>query len=226
VNDQHPTVRAEVPAELCGPAPPSRDTALTPTAYVIQGNVPFGEWVQHGRRLGVIGRSAGWWIGDWLSYGNARYGDRYARASRITGYDAQTLMNMVYVASRFEPSRRREGLSWSHHAELAALPPEDQERWLTRAESDRLSVRCLREEIRRERRTIDEARRQGQLPARAGAHEPEPAERAHCPSCGELLPPTQADEDDAAAAPIRRRGGARRKGPRAPLSAPVAATAD
>ena len=53
-------------------------------------------------------------------------------------------MNMVYVATRFEAERRRERLSWSHHAELAALEPDDQEQWLTRAEEQRLSVRDLR----------------------------------------------------------------------------------
>jgi hypothetical protein len=168
VGSEHATVRSVVPSELCGPAPSSRNAALTRTAYVVQGEVAFSEWIQHGRQLGAIGRSAGWWIGDWLGYGNARYGDRYSRASRITGYDTQTLMNMVYVASRFSLERRRAGLSWSHHAELAAMPPEDQDRWLSRAEADRLSVRCLREEIRRERRAI-EAAKQGQLPAGNGS---------------------------------------------------------
>lgn len=225
MSDQ-PAVRPDIPAELCGPAPPngaggltSSIASLTPTAYVIEGNVPFGEWVQHGRRLGVIGRSAGWWIGDWLSYGNAKYGDRYARASRITGYDAQTLMNMVYVASRFEPSRRREGLSWSHHAELAALPPEEQERWLTRAETDRLSVRCLREEIRRERRSV-EGRRQGELPARSATPDLS-VEHVHCPTCGNSFP-----VEDGGATPRPRRGGRRVKGPRTPVTARIAAAAE
>ena len=206
---------------------------LTATAYVIQGNVPFGDWVQHGRRLGVIGRSAGWWIGDWLRYGNARYGDRYARASRITGYDTQTLMNMVYVASHFEPSRRRESLSWSHHAELAALPQEEQDWWLDRAETDRLSVRCLREEVRRERR-MTEARRQGELPAGAGelpagagelpagAGEPASAEHVHCPTCGTALTVAQGEDVAAEAAHAGRNGASRRRlaaAPRAVVSA-------
>jgi hypothetical protein len=209
VSDMHQTARSGASSELCGPAPPNTKAALTATAYVIHGNVPFSDWVQHGRRLGAIGRSAGWWIADWLRYGNARYGDRYARASRITGYDTQTLMNMVYVASRFEPSRRREGLSWSHHAEVAALPQEEQERWLSRAETDRLSVRCLREALRRERRAI-EGRRQGQLPAEAGGREPASAEHVNCPTCGTALPVTQGDDARAEAprAPVRARAGA------------------
>jgi hypothetical protein len=139
-----------------------------------------------------MGRSAGWWIGDWLSYGNHVFGERYARASRITGYDAQTLMNMAYVASRFEVSRRRGKLSWSHHAEIAAMNPDEQDHWLTRAETDRLSVRCMRDGIRRERlgkQRAEEARAGGSASADAGERRdphatgrPEPD--VVCPECG------------------------------------------
>jgi hypothetical protein len=102
----------------------------------------------------VAGRSAGWWLGDWLRYGTARYGTKYTAALRVTGYDRQTLMNMVYVATRFDASRRREGLSWSHHAELAGLEAAEQDRWLERATADRLSVRELRLELHCERRQL------------------------------------------------------------------------
>lgn len=145
---------------------------VTPTAWLSDTDIGMGEWAEHGRRLGVIGRGAGWWIGDWLRYGNERFGERYVRASRITGYDVQTLMNMVYVASRFEAHERREGLSWSHHAEVAAHPVEDRTRWLDMAESERLSVRCLREELRRARRV------------EANEPEEEPTPQIECPECG------------------------------------------
>jgi hypothetical protein len=95
-----------------------RQTDLSPVAWVASGELAYDGWVRHGSRLGVAGRSSGWWIGDWVRYGAARYGQRYAVAARVTGYDDQTLMNMVYVATRFEISRRRENLSWSHRAEL------------------------------------------------------------------------------------------------------------
>ena len=130
--------------------------ALTATGWSAQVELDMRAWAEHGKRLGVVGRAAGWWIGDWLRYGNARFGERYARAARITGYDTQTLMNMVYVASRFEPAERREALSWSHHAELAGIAAAERERWLELAESQRMSVRCLRDEVRRARR-LEEA---------------------------------------------------------------------
>ena len=133
-----------------GDAPAS----LTPVSWRARVDLSCADWVEQGRKLGVIGRNAGWWIGDWLRYGNAAYGERYTRAARLTGYDVQTLMNMVYVASRVDSSRRRAELSWSHHAELAPLDPATQERWLAHAEAERLSVRCLREEVRREARAL------------------------------------------------------------------------
>lgn len=125
------------------------------------GVLTLPRWIECGRRLGALGRGVPWWIGDWLQFGNERYGEKYTRASRITGYDTQTLMNMVYVASRFGPERRRPSLSWSHHAELAALDASDQERWLDLATKERLSVRSLRQEVRSAQRAIGDGRATG-----------------------------------------------------------------
>jgi hypothetical protein len=125
--------------------------ALTTTFWRPRLELSVGDWARQGRWLGALGRGSGWWIGDWVRYGNARYGDRYGRAARLTGYDVQSLMNMAFVAGRFEVSRRRDGLSFSHHAEVAGLPAEEQELWLDRAEVARLSVRSLRSELRRAR---------------------------------------------------------------------------
>jgi hypothetical protein len=168
-----------------------RETArvsLTSTAWSPHTDIAADEWVAQGRRLGTIGRAVGWWIGDWLRYGNERFGERYARAARITGYDVQTLMNMVYVASRFDVSRRREGLSFSHHAEVAALGPGAQDHWLSQSESKRLSVRCLREELRRERALAKSAR--GELES-GSRDEPDVV----CPECGCRIEPEGAETE-------------------------------
>ncbi|WP_169811603.1 LmbU family transcriptional regulator [Nocardia shimofusensis] len=144
------------------------------------------EWLRHGGRLGTIGRAAAWWIGDWVNYGNIKFGEKYSRAARITGYDVQSLMNMAYVASRFSIERRHERLSWSHHAEVAALDPDDQDRWLLHAEESKLSVRGLREELRAARRK--EAAASGEcVPQDTQSMEPVesvPAEAPVCPQCG------------------------------------------
>jgi hypothetical protein len=134
-----------------GPVLRSSPAALTATAWSPSADLTVSDWARQGRWLGALGRGSGWWIGDWLRYGNARYGDRYGPAAQVTGYDVQSLRNMSYVAGRFEVPRRRAGLSFSHHAVLASLLLEDQELWLDRAEAGGLSVNLLRVELRRVR---------------------------------------------------------------------------
>lgn len=162
-------------------APPS--AALTAVSWTPPADLDLREWLVHGRRLGVLGRGVAWWIGDWLIYGNLRYGERYARASRVTGYDRQSLMNMAYVASRFSVERRRATLSWSHHAELAARPAHEQDLWLARAEADRMSVRSLRTELRSlQRRRAEPAALRRYAPEDDGA-----APSVVCPRCHSVI---------------------------------------
>jgi len=145
------TTQASPPAAL--PTGRTQSPAsITVVAWVPNREMELPEWAEAGRRLGAMGRCGQWGLGDWIQYGNAKFGERYARAARITGYDIQTLMNMVYVASRFEISRRRENLSWSHHETLASLEASEQDRWLDLAVSQKLSVSDLRHELRGSRR--------------------------------------------------------------------------
>jgi hypothetical protein len=153
---------------------------MNTVAWIVQGELGLADWVAYGRRIGVSGRSSGWWIGDWLRYGNARFGERYSRASKTTGYDPQTLMNMVYVASHYGVERRREKLSWSHHAELAALDQEEQERWLTVAEQERWSLSDLRVACRNSRGKRSAEKVESR---RSDSHGATPKGYA-CPRCG------------------------------------------
>ncbi len=137
-----------------------------------------------GRRLGAIGRCSQWWIGDWIRYGTARWGERYAEAARVTGYDVASLRNMAWVASQFDLSLRSDKLTWSHHVLLAPLEPGEQKRWLDHALEERLSVADLRIELRAA---------QGAKPAVSSGAKVEPTDEASvtvCPHCGhELRPP-------------------------------------
>src|SRR5262249_35172030 len=68
-----------------------------------------------------------------------------------TGFSYQTLRNYSWVASRFPLSRRRDSLSFGHHAEVAALDEEEQEAWLRRADLRRWSRNELRRNVRQAR---------------------------------------------------------------------------
>lgn len=163
---------------------------VTRVGWTPLADIDLEEWSAVGRRFGEIGRCSQWWLGDWIHYGNAKFGERYSRAVKLTGYDVQSLMNMVYVASRFDISRRRENLSWSHHATVASLDVEAQEHWLDRAVEERLSVADLRLESRGARRALHDG--EGADGASGEAPDTDPPERsdqltAVCPHCGTVV---------------------------------------
>jgi hypothetical protein len=135
------------------------NTRLTTVAWIAQHELAHEQWVFEGKRIGAIARGSAWWIGDWLLYGTRRWGERYAEAAKVTGYDPKSLRNMRYVASRFQLSLRRDNLTYSHHALLAGFDAEQQCHWLDRAAKDRLSVEDLRIELRTARREAEAAQR-------------------------------------------------------------------
>lgn len=130
---------------------------MTRTALLLPDGLPFDLWQQVGETLRLIESGVMWWLGAWWNYGQRAYGEMASQAARdavedATGRDFQTVNNAGWVDRRIEFSRRRENLSWSHHLEVAALEPDEQEHWLDRAEVDGLSVHRLRAEIKRDRR--------------------------------------------------------------------------
>ena len=147
------TIPVPSAADSNGPPPERRrPSGISAVAWTPNADMEYRNWVLEGRRIGAMGRASPWWVGDWLLYGATRWGERYVEAVKITGYDAKSLRNMRYVASRFPSSLRRDNLTWSHHALLAAFEPDEQKHWLDRTTADKLSVDDLRIELRSARR--------------------------------------------------------------------------
>lgn len=121
---------------------------FTPTGLSLPADLSFEEWADYGERLFAMERGVMWAIGDWWRFGEHQYGER-ASAALDSRYSFQTFMNAGYVAGAVETSRRREVLSFSHHAEVAALPAEEQDYWLDQAESGEWSRNELRARIKR-----------------------------------------------------------------------------
>ena len=135
-----------------------RAVATTPTGLAFDPLLPFEVWCELGPRIARHSTATAWWLGDWLVYGQGKYGRRYKDAIAATGLDYQTLRNYAMVARRFALSRRRDGLSFHHHAEICALTDAEQDRWLDSAVAQGWTRNELRRRLRAQR-----------LPAAAGA---------------------------------------------------------
>ena len=125
-----------------------RETELSLTGMRLDPVMGFDAWTELGAKLGGYCNASCWWLGDWLAFGQARYGRRYRDAIAVTDLEYQTLRNYAVVARRFDLSRRRDNLSFQHHAEVCALCDQDQEFWLDLAADHHWS----KAELRRRRR--------------------------------------------------------------------------
>jgi len=121
---------------------------LTTTGLVCKRDLSSNEWKTLGETLVLCRESIQWALGDWMCDGCHRYGERKAIAiAKGIPYAYHTLENLARVARAFEHSRRREGLYWSHHDEVAALEPSEQDLWLDRAIRENWSSKQLRQKI-------------------------------------------------------------------------------
>jgi N6-adenosine-specific RNA methylase IME4 len=106
---------------------------LTAAGLDLPLDLSFDDWLDVGCRLRELEGAIQWWIGDWLAYGERRYGEKYKLAAAATGYAYDTLNAARWVAQQVPFVRRRTNLSWSHHKEVAALGPTEQDRLLDAA---------------------------------------------------------------------------------------------
>ncbi|MEQ9813988.1 MAG: hypothetical protein RLO50_14505 [Azospirillaceae bacterium] len=85
----------------------------------------------------MVKRSIIWAIGDWWAFGQHAYGERAAvvKAPDWEGPSFKTCQQAGWVSNKYETSRRRDVLSWSHHAEVAKLPITTADRLLDDAEA-------------------------------------------------------------------------------------------
>lgn len=145
-----PTVHHQTPGLLDLPG-----CEFTPVSLTLPPDLSYDHWERIGRQLQLANLAVQWWIGDWLVYGEHRWREKYAQAVQQFGKAEQTLMNYAFVAKAISPSRRREEVDFSTHAEVASLDEEDQERILAKAAKEgttRKQVRREAEKVRRDKR--------------------------------------------------------------------------
>lgn len=109
---------------------------ITDTSLTLPSGLTFAQWQNVGHCLKRIHRAWRWWVGDWIAYGEHKYGEMYSQAMDETGIEYNQLAQISYVARQIPPEIRHENLSWSHHAAVAKLDHESANALLDKAEQD------------------------------------------------------------------------------------------
>lgn len=110
----------------------------------------FEEWERLGVNVQRFARSHQWWVGDWLNFGDDKFGEEAWQAVDGLGFEPKTLSNWMRVALyvpadiRYAPDE----LSWSHHRIVAELPHKrDRQRSLAKAFKNGWTTRELQEYV-------------------------------------------------------------------------------
>lgn len=119
----------------------------TPHGIVLADNLSYKDWYAVGQVLQYLALHIQFAVGDWIVYGNKKYGEMYAQAISATGKAYGTLANYAWVAGRIEPSRRRVNVRFGQHSEVAKYTPELQDHFLDMAEAHDMSVMEVRQMV-------------------------------------------------------------------------------
>ena len=128
---------------------------FTPLQLELPESMPLDDWAAIGRKLVRSDQVMQWWLGDWAAFGagnpDAKGWRRHGQLKEFAeanGINYQTLRNLAWVSGRVEMTRRRDNVEWSKHSEVAALPAEEQSKWLQKTEKEALPRAELRRQIR------------------------------------------------------------------------------
>lgn len=108
-------------------------------------DLSFEAWRDIGIRLAATSQRVQWWLGDWWAFGEHTYGQRAEIvAEGLFPHAQKTIRNYAVISRRYEPSRRRDDLPFTHHVEAANLPPEEADELLETAARSGWSTRQVR----------------------------------------------------------------------------------
>lgn len=112
---------------------------LSLTSLEIPQTTTMDEWMKIGSALKRFYSANKWWVGDWLNFGESKYGETYAQAMEETGMQYDTLKNYKWVAHSVPNVIRNDNLSFSHHYMIARFDPKEQKALLEIADQEKMT---------------------------------------------------------------------------------------
>lgn len=159
--------------EIANTPPLPKFIEATQVGLKLSKDLTFEEWKAIATSFGAALQAAAWCIGDWMVYGERKWGRQllldgkefdpaapnkipshvFDEAIVATGLDRATLSTYASVARKIPMDERRIHLSFGHHRVLSPLPPAKRLEWWQILDSESkitptvkrlaLSVRCV-----------------------------------------------------------------------------------
>lgn len=127
--------------------------SLAADGVTVKGKAEFGDWEAALHAVDYLEQKSPFWKADLFAYAQKRSDWEGLLDAVIDAgtYTQRTVDQYRYVSKNVPPAERVEGLSFSHHEAVAALPSGDKKIFLARAKRDHLSVSELKAAVRKVR---------------------------------------------------------------------------
>lgn len=125
------------------------------TGLTIKQETTYEQWEEIGNFLMKLHESQPFWIGDWVNWGESKWGEKYTQARALTKLDYSTLAHYKMVCSKIPREQRVEGASFSHHRILVKHDPIQRARLLEQAVEREWTVADLREKSGAASKSVD-----------------------------------------------------------------------
>lgn len=113
------------------------------------GKPSFEQWQECGEFIKRAEGATHYWLGDWLRYGEDRWGEEHSQALEADyGYDYDTLRRDKWVSEKIPPVLRSTNMTFSNAREIAPLPQEEKEYWAEELKKEAIPVRELKQRIK------------------------------------------------------------------------------
>lgn len=129
---------------------------FTPTGMEVRGTPTFNEHMGVGEWARRAYLRSGWWLADWLRYGESRedWKDRIQQAHELTGLALGTLRN-IRVLGSVAVAQRRKDLDFGLYFPIASLEPDEQDEIIDLAVTEGWDRNDIRKEVAsRKRATV------------------------------------------------------------------------
>lgn len=111
-------------------------------------NMDFEQYQAIGKTFQQIQRSLAYWVGDWLNFGEKKFGDIAAQAVDDTDKSIETLLKWKAVAFRVPRQLRLIAPTWTHAFYVAYVPEEQRGPLLQMALNVGLTSRELKDVVK------------------------------------------------------------------------------
>lgn len=99
---------------------------ITETGLIINEQVTYEEWSTYGKQLAYRYSKIQWAIGDWINFGERKFGEMYSQAEDDTHFAYGTLRNYASVCARIPIENRHPQLRFHQVKHVACLEPHEQ----------------------------------------------------------------------------------------------------